>query len=204
MNKEIINPENSGQGITDRDDSVISVVVVDALRQGEHKAFEKVYVHYRKPLVSFVYRLVGEQEKADGIVQDVFADLWEKRERIDPSKSIKSYLFTIAKRTAFKHIFKKGVLEEYTDLLDENVPEYTGIEDLLEAKETQLLIDLAVSNMPKLRREIFTLYRDGDDVDTIAAKLNIKKENVYNHLSRARSEIRELLTLIAFFMLVKW
>jgi len=189
------------QNSNEPDDKIITPEVIEALRNGDHAAFKKVYIHYRMPLFSFIRRLVGEAEKADGMVQDIFADLWEKRERLDPEKNIKSYLFVIARRTAFKQLFKKEVLEEYTSLDEDSIPEYTGVEDLLEARETQLIIDLAVANMPKQRREVFVLHRDGYDIDHIAKELNMKKENVYNHLTRARKEIREVIGLLAFFLL---
>ena len=190
------------QNSSELDDKIIAPEVIDALRQGEHSAFKTVYMHYRMPLFLFVRRLVGEAEKADGIVQDIFADLWEKRERLDSGKNIKSYLFVIARRTAFKHLFKKEVLEKYSALEEDSVQEYTGVEDLLEAQETQLIIDLAIANMPKHRREVLVLHRDGFDIDFIAKELNMKKENVYNHLTRARKEIREVIGLVAFFLLV--
>lgn len=73
-------------------------------------------------------------------------------------------------------------------------------DDPLIARDTKLMIDIAVENMPRIRRRVFELYREGYDNEQIARELDITKENTKKHLTRARQDIRELLTLLLFFL----
>ena len=180
---------------------VVTPEVVEALREGDHVAYEKVYMHYKKPLEHFIYKLSGSLDETREIVQDVFVNVWEKREQINPRKSIKNYLFVIAKNAALKTIYKRnkhaGIEDYESRLLDDR--ETT---DDLNARETQLLVNIAISNMPRQRREVFDLYRLGLSSEEIADKLHITKENAAKHLSRARKDIRDLVYLIAFFLTI--
>ena len=59
-----------------------------------------------------------------------------------------------------------------------------------------------MNRMPKQRRTIFELFQqEGLSHDEIAGQLGISKETVYNQLSLARKELREI---ILVFVLLFW
>lgn len=197
------NPVVSGNRSTpenQREDTIITPDVVAGLKAGDYDAFEKIYVSYARPLTRFILKLTGSPETAEEVTQETFIALWEQRETLDPSRKLKSYLFVIARRAAFRRIFRKNIFDDYPEvgdlaLLSDNLQP----EDIIEAKETMLLIDIAVENMPALRRSVFMLFRDGKTAQEIADQLGISKDNVITHISRARKDIRELVALIIFF-----
>lgn len=174
---------------------VITHSDLEALKDGDHAAFEKIYLHFFNPLRTFLYTLLRSMEQAEEVCQDTFANLWHNREEIDPGKNIKSYLYTICKRQALNLIRGRKVHDTYTQrAMHGGEPDDSG--DVVVARETELLINLMVSRMPKQRRKIFELSRyDGLSNDEISQKLGISKNAVEKQISFALKDIREILGL---------
>lgn len=179
--------------------TIVDSTVLEALRNGDHSAFKITYLYYVNPLQRFVTSLTGSFEDAEEVVQTVFIKLWEIRERIDPSRNIKSYLFAISRNAALDFLRARrpsGAIEGMEALEDDYRPDSGMI-----ASETQRLIDVAVENMPKKRREVFNLYLQGLSHQEIADKLDITEGNVRQYILRARNDIKGLMGVIAFFLM---
>ena len=173
---------------------------LEALRVGDHDAFRTVYLHYATPIRDFLTLLTRSADEAEEITQEVFVQVWEKRERIDPRKSIKGYLYTIARNSALNLFEQQKVRSRYTDSPLSRAEDDWASDELLIAEETELLIEIAVSRMPEQRRRVFELSRREELKSTeIAERLGISRHTVDNHLATAKKDIRELLSL---FMLL--
>jgi RNA polymerase sigma-70 factor (ECF subfamily) len=76
----------------------------------------------------------------------------------------------------------------------ENPPQMELIEENIYAKELEMLIDIAIEQMPKQRKRVYKMSRkEGLTNDEIAERLQINKRTVENHLSQALSELRKLI-----------
>jgi RNA polymerase sigma-70 factor (ECF subfamily) len=176
---------------------------LEALRNGDHEVFQEVYLHYASPVKDFLAILTRSEEQAQELTQDIFVAVWEKRERIDPAKSFKGYLYTIARNAAFKLFEQRKVHERYV-----KTPTYADIEsyspdDELIAGETAILIDIAIERMPPQRKKIFEMSRlEGLKATEIAERLNLSRHTVDNHLAAAKKDLKELLALFAALFLV--
>lgn len=170
--------------------------ILEEFKNGDPLAFEKIYVRWRKPLYSFLYRLVRSGQDAEDITQDVFTNLWNSRERIDTSKNIKTYIFLLARQSAIRLIYRRQLHGSY-------LTEYDPIEashdshDILVAEQTKLLMEIAVDRMPPRQREIFNFrYKDNLDNEEIARRLGISENNVRQHIHNAKKYIQELLLIM--------
>src|SRR5690625_5096225 len=67
------------------------------IRSGKEESFEILYNCYHRHLFPMAKKYVKEQSLAEDAVQDVYVKLWVKRESLDPSRSVKGYLFTMMK-----------------------------------------------------------------------------------------------------------
>lgn len=173
-----------------------------ALRKGDPEAYKTLYLHYKRPLELFLHRLTGSANDAADITQETFVTIWEIHEKIDPSKNIKSYLFTIARNMALQNIRKRkfqpdSLTSAYEDTLTDN---HTSMDEIV-ASETELLVEVAIANMPAKRREVFNLYRQGKSYDQIAEELGITSTNVRQQVFNARKELEDIMMLIAFFFM---
>lgn len=182
---------------------IVTPNVVSALCNGDHMAYKKVYMHYRRPVESFVFKLTGSADAVDDIAQEIFMNLWEQRHRLDPDGNIGGYLYRMAKNKALKYLYNnRNRTKSYADSYAETLTDNREATDSLEAEELQLLIDIAVFNMPKQRKEIFTLYRKGMSNEEIAAALNTTTHNVKQHILLARRELRETITFAIALLMV--
>src|ERR1700675_1425847 len=94
--------EIPGQGATVRerlrgmDDSA----VVTAFLGGEERAFSELVERYQTRLLNFVYRTIGDREKAEDLVQEVFIRVYRHLHRFDRSKKFSTWVYTIASNLA--------------------------------------------------------------------------------------------------------
>ncbi|WP_236676127.1 sigma factor [Chryseolinea lacunae] len=83
----------SETGYTDLSDERLLAL----LKDGHEEAFDHLYFRYRNKLLSVAYNRLKSKETAEEIVQDVFADIWQKRETLHVRNNVSSYLCTAIK-----------------------------------------------------------------------------------------------------------
>ena len=145
--------------------------------------------------------------EAEGLVQDVFTKVWEKRSSLKAELSFKSYIFTIAfnyirkcflKRSQFREYLQTEKGREEIDLDTTNQIEYHSLVDYL---------NTIVNQLPERRREIFIKSKIEDlPIKEIAKQLDISPKTVENQLSAAIKFIKanwqhNNLSAILFFAL---
>lgn len=180
----------------------IDIDTLKALREGNHEAFETVFTTYYNKTKFFLYGYLKSEVEAEELAEDLFVNLWEKRESIDLDKSFNSYLHTIARNAALNFLKRKFLHAAYIDssMTSEQYGS-TSEEDLI-AKELGLLIDDIVERMPEQRRRIYILSKEkGFSNAEIAEQLNTTKRNVESQLSLALKEIRKAISMFFFTLL---
>ncbi len=171
------------------------------LRDGDFAAFEQLFQLYYKPLLYFACRFVRDHQAAQDIVQEVFLQVWCKRQNLEPNLNIKTYLFTAVKNRSLKHLRHQKVKERYRTeqiLLDR---ENLSPEDLVKNRELQESIEKAVQTLPEKCRLIFCMNRfDRLKYGEIAAILDISIKTVETQMGRSykrlRNQLHHLLLLL--------
>lgn len=175
------------------------VSVIEALRRGDHKAFQEIFFKYYGKVKQFIFLMIKSRDEAEELSQQVFVDLWQKREKINTEKNFRAFLYTLARNAVYDD-YKKKIAQEsrlgdyvFSDSVESS-------DESIIAQETQMLIDMAVCRMPKQRKRIFEMSRvEGLTNDEIAERLDITKKGVEKQLRLALNDIKEVLTL--FFLL---
>jgi RNA polymerase sigma-70 factor (ECF subfamily) len=93
--------------------------LVQQFLAGDEKAFEKLVEKYLKPLYNFIFQLVRDKDTANDITQDVFVKIWKKISLFDEQKKFSTWIFAIAKNTAFDFLKKKKTVP-FTAFENEN------------------------------------------------------------------------------------
>lgn len=163
----------------------------DAAGRMDHRVFEELFRTHFIPLMTFSRRILGNEDDAREVVHQVFIKLWEKREEIDLSSSLKSYLFRSV------HNRSLNVIRDRKKFSAEEVPEEAvewDAEAGMEALELEERIREAIERLPERCGEIFKLSRfEGLRYGEIAVKLELSVKTVENQISKALKILREQL-----------
>src|SRR2546430_14319575 len=90
----------SGASIRERLRSQDDAAVVSAFLAGEERAFQELVERYQTRLLNFIYRTIGDREKAEDLVQEVFIRVYRHIHRFDRSKKFSTWVYTIASNLA--------------------------------------------------------------------------------------------------------
>lgn len=157
--------------------------------------FEAVYNQYWESIFKYVIRIVSDEEEAADVVQETFVAYWELCDKLKKVKSIKAYLFVMARNVAFKRFREQLKRMETEDRLVGFYGAPTeSLEQLVGAKELSKLLDAEIDKLPQRMREVFVLSRKEHlSIKEIALRLNISdqtvKKQIYHSLKYLRLKI---------------
>ncbi|HYR59539.1 MAG TPA: sigma-70 family RNA polymerase sigma factor [Chthoniobacteraceae bacterium] len=81
----------------DHDDgSSTDIALMQRLAGGDDLALNELMRRWQEPLVSFIYRYVGNEADALDLAQETFAHVFESRRRYQPRAKFSTWLFSIA------------------------------------------------------------------------------------------------------------
>jgi len=122
------------------------------VKAGDDSAFEYLVQKYRRPMVSFMYRMAHNAAAAEDLAQEVFLRVYRSRESYEPSAKFTTWLYRIATNLAVNHA---------RDTRHERPENVVNIDEPDE--ETGLRVDVADSSLTAeeaiLRRERMAAIR---------------------------------------------
>lgn len=162
------------------------------LQDGNEATFTAIYEQYWASLFKYVIRILQEEDEVADVVQETFVTFWELRNRLAKVRSIKAYLFIMARNLAFKR-FRENLKKE---VISERLVEFYGdtqvdMGQVIELKDLADLIDAEIGRLPEKMREVFVLSRKEHlSYQEIAERLEISDETVKKQISRALKYLR--------------
>ena len=162
------------------------------IKNGDIKAFEKVFREFYPVLCSFANKILTDEDKSEEIVQDVFFNIWKKKEDININVSLKSYLYKSVQNKCFQIIQHKTIENKYKNYIEKESSEYYITPyDELELQEINNLVELTLKSLPENCNKIFRMSRfEGLKYREIAEKLSISIKTVEANMSKALKEFR--------------
>lgn len=174
--------------------NTIDSTLFDRLARGEEEAFERIVHAIYKKLFLFTVSLVRSEAEADDIMQEVFMKIWLHRTSFATIDNPMAWIHTVIANTASNHLRALLRRELRIKKLQDQLAATARMEDQLDARFTQSLIDEVVSRLPAKRKQVFLLSRrEGLSRKEIASRLNISEHTVRNQLAEAIQFIRERL-----------
>ena len=76
--------------------------ILEQFAAGNHTAFRELFMRYHLKVYYFVLGLVKSESDAEDLTQEIFLKLWTHRSRFTEVRTFGSYLYVLAKHTAFK------------------------------------------------------------------------------------------------------
>ncbi len=157
------------------------------LKASDHSAFEEVFSQLYDPLLNYAMYLIKSRPVALDLVQETFLKLWEKRETLNPNKSLKSLLYLIVRNLAFNHQRDKVSRDtKLATLPERGGSEITAPDDSFAGGILKDKMDGWINELPLRQREALILSRyKGLSHQEVAAIMDVSPRTVNNHLVRA-------------------
>jgi len=166
----------------------------DLLKQGDEEAFSKIYKLYWPELYNAAYKRLPEKEKCQDVIQNVFADLWNRKAELDLQKPL-AYLHTAVRFQVLKHMHKSSKNNSFSEVFEQKLISPLQTDGALLEKEVRGLIELFIKALPEKRRKIFLLhYFEGLSTAKISVQLNVSQKTVQNQLATATHALKFRLT----------
>lgn len=176
------------------------LALVALLTQGNEAAFTELYSRYWKRMVVQAYMKVQNGEDAREIVQDIFLDLWNRREKLDLQHGFHTYL-----SAAVKYRVLRWLAEEKNEQVKRSrlhlSEKDSSTQEWLDFQELQHDLEKAVQQLPDKCQLVFRLSREaGLSGNEIARQLDISPKTVETHLSRALKSLRTSFRHFFYFL----
>jgi RNA polymerase sigma-70 factor (ECF subfamily) len=140
--------------------------VVAAYLAGRDRAFDELVDRYQKRLLNFIYRTIGDRERAEDLVQEVFIRVFQT--------------------------IKKNWEADHRPLQFED-PGHRP-EDLYRKRQLRELVEASVAQLPKHHRVVFVLRElEGKSYEEIAEITKCNLGTVKSRLNRARNRFAQII-----------
>jgi RNA polymerase sigma-70 factor (family 1) len=169
--------------------------LVTNLKAGKQEALTEIFRRYWKTLYLTALHKLHSHEEAEEIVQELFAELWDKREHVlshSLTVHLRSYLSRAVKNKVLNHLRKKIYDQKYWEYCKQYLPVSTNsAAELAEYNELEDKLESAMGQLSEKTREIFVLHKlKGIPVGQISRKLNLSEKAVGYHLTKSVKELK--------------
>lgn len=180
--------------------------LLSLLKEGDKRAFSRIYGRYYPLLYVYAYKLTGDEPVAKDIVQEVFVSLWEKQSEVDFSYSMSAYLYSAVRYQFLKQVrhskVRKDYIEGFAAYLEEGC---AATENYIREKELLHRIEELAKKLPGKMGKVFLLNRFENHSNTeIAAQLHISEKTAKNLLSMAIKNLRPMMEVMLLFALFRF
>ncbi len=176
--------------------------LIGDIRIGNEAVFETIFRQYYAPLCRYARPILSDSDEAEEVVQNVFLTIWERRETLLITTSLKAYLYRAVHNRCLNRLNQQSVqaghrqqaaTELYTDAI-------SPTQSLL-ADELSTRLHRAIGQLPEQCRRAFELSRFEElSYKEIADRLGIATKTVENQIGKAlrflRTELSDYLPLL--------
>ncbi|MSR22186.1 MAG: sigma-70 family RNA polymerase sigma factor [Gemmatimonadetes bacterium] len=178
--------------------------VVQRFLDGEQRGFGELVDRYDARLANFVYRTVGDRERAQDLVQETFVRVYRHLKRFDQNKKFSTWIYTIASNLAKNELrnrsrnplvlfqtLKKNWDADHRPLEWED--ETMKPDDLFRKRHLKEVVGRAVQELPEHHRIVFVLRElEGRTYEDIAEITHTNLGTVKSRLNRARNNFARI------------
>jgi len=172
---------------------------------GRRFAFHELVDRYQARLLNFIYRTIGDRDRAEDLVQETFVRVYRHLHRFDPTKKFSTWIYTIASNLAKNELrnrsrnpmvlfqsIKKNWEADHRPLQWEDTS-YSP-DDLFRKRHLRDQVERAVTELPEHHRVVFVLREmEGKTYEEISAITGVTLGTVKSRLNRARNKFAQII-----------
>ncbi len=172
---------------------------------GDARAFSEIVQRYQQRLLNFIYRMVGDRERSEDLVQEAFIRVYRHLHRFDPSKKFTTWVYTIASNLAKNELRNRSrsPLVYYQSARSTRDEDQRPLEfedsrsrpdDMYANRHLKDLVDSTVARLTPHHRTVFVLRElEGRSYEEIAEMTHCNLGTVKSRLNRARASFAEMI-----------
>jgi len=167
--------------------------ILTRLKANDQGALKALFDAYYLPVCHSIHRIIREKQTVEDLAQEVFIKVWQKRQKINVTSSLKAYLQRMGVNEAISHLrkLKNKEKEEITTVIWKGLASPSVEENYLK-NELELKIKTAIRNLPPKCRVVFQLSRyEGLSYKEIAKKMEISVKTVDNQIGKSLLILRK-------------
>ncbi|WP_082035883.1 RNA polymerase sigma factor [Pedobacter lusitanus] len=176
--------------------------LIVGLRAGDKHAYTEIYNRYKNVLQNHAYKKLGDFEEVKDVLQELFTQLWVKREELQTT-NLSGYLYVAIRNKIFNLHAHRIVKSKYIESLEEYIDSGNfSTDNRVREKEFTEMINKEIDALPLKMRTVFLLSRSkGFSHKEIAETLNIAEQTVSKQITNALKILRMRFQVFFFLFL---
>ncbi|TLV00717.1 RNA polymerase sigma factor [Dyadobacter luticola] len=170
--------------------------------RGDKTAFGEITEHNYAALYHYGTRFTPDRDMIKDCLQDLFLELWEKKESLSYISAIKPYLFQSLRNNLIHRIRRQSVFSEIKgdDPFDDISPESDWIVNETD-QLTATRLKKAIDSLPRRQKEaLYLKYYENLSYDEIASVMGLQRQAVANYLQYGIQKLRDYLQHVTIFL----
>lgn len=172
--------------------------------------FEELYHQHINALHNYGIKFKANRELIEDCIQDLFADLWEKRNELDAIGSVRTYLLGALRRKILRKIYSDREhtydADEFSSFFEMHLSKLSDSDPTFSDEYVQQLSGAFTKLTEKQKEVIYLRFYNKLDFKEIAEVMDVQTRTVYKLAYRAIGLLKEEITPFspAFQMLLLW
>ena len=179
--------------------------LVSAFTAGEDRAFDVLVARYQTRLLNFICRTIGDRERGEDLVQEVFIRVHRHLHRFDRTKKFSTWIYTIASNLAKNELRNRSrnplvLFQALRQNFDEDErplqfeDHNSRPDDMYRRRYLREVVEEAITRLPEHHRQVFVLRElEGKPYEEIAEITGCNLGTVKSRLNRARASFAEII-----------
>ena len=173
--------------------------LIDVVRGGQTEQYAKIIERYQGKLFAYLYRLIGNRDEAEDLLQDVFIKAYKNLRSYDSSRKFSSWIYRIAHYEAVNFIKRKSLkrfvswedISSTKDKLESSSNEESA-DGAWIRKESIKEVDDAINKLPiKYKQVLLLRYFSDKSYDEIGEILGKPVNTVGTLINRAKKKLSD-------------
>ncbi|WP_186755045.1 RNA polymerase sigma factor [Echinicola salinicaeni] len=170
-------------------ESSIDIGLFERVRKGDKSAFDALYYKYWELLYGSAYARIKSVDLAQDIVQEIFIDIWNRRNKLVIMSDPKVYLLTAVKYKVFRFIDK---MRRQETLQNSRIELLSEENNLLEFEEIYERIEVCLEKFSETHKTIFRLNKlEGFNAKEIGLQVGMATQSVHNIISKTTKVVKK-------------
>lgn len=164
------------------------------LAVSSESAFEELFNAYSPKVYRTALKFLDSKEGAEEVVQDVFMDIWFRRDKMADVLNFGGYLQGMVRKQVYDAYRKKSAFSDMIKELPVQPHHTNPTEQIIQERDYNKFLRDVLATLPEHQKEIFRLAREEElSHEEIAERLNLSRLAVKSHMKRILRAIRNRL-----------